>query len=222
MTSWLKLHVDILDDPKLMRARRHGYEQLVLVPWLFAFAKRANDNGRLSVGGAAAEPEDLVHGIPDDISIEAMRTALASCLNIGVLVEDPDGVLRFANWHVRQGKPTESAEAWRVRKQRQRTRQKLAKKGTVTPRHEKQSRGTIRDMSHLSRLQTETETETGYGTELGTNLSGLSPSKSASGAPMAAVAEAPPPIPPTPEEIATRERLRAEARALVPEPGVVA
>lgn len=223
MTSWAKLHTSIYGDPKLMRACREGHQALAYVPWLFAFAKRANDGGRLSVGAVAADSEDLANGIPD---IQATPAKLAqcatSCLAIGVLTEDPDGVLRFVRWDDRQGKPTESREAWRTRKQRQRSRQKQQKKEAqnkdVTPRHDKRSRGTNRDRSHLSRLQTETETETRSTGELGTTPSGLSPSKGdASDAPVEAAGAltAPPPvIPMSAEEIAMRDRLRAEAHAL--------
>src|SRR5687768_13695273 len=99
---WMKLHSDILDDPKLMRAARHGSKQLVLLPWLLAFAGRASDDGRLTVATAPADPEDIARGIPG-VSVEQVAQALEELAQVGILVTDFDGSLRFARWAKRAG-----------------------------------------------------------------------------------------------------------------------
>lgn len=145
MMAWAKLHTDILGDPKLMRAARKGMAGLVLLPWLIVAAKHADDDGRLTVGGHAMEADDLVPMIPGATPAEVM-IALANLTELGVLVAE-NGVLRFAAWHPRQSKPSDSNEAWRERQQRSRARRKTeAKHDTsepvtpppsenVTPRH---------------------------------------------------------------------------------------
>lgn len=100
--AWAKLHTDILGDPKLMRAARKGAKGLQLTPWLIVFAKQANDGGRLTVGEDAAEPADIAVLIPG-ATARAVADCQASLMAIGVLVTDPDGALRFAQWERRSG-----------------------------------------------------------------------------------------------------------------------
>jgi hypothetical protein len=149
--AWVKLHDDILGDPKLMRTARRGGQELVLLPWLLAFASKAADHGRLSVGVTAAEPEDLAYQIPGVTAaqVEACQRALVA---IGVLVADDDGCLRFARWEDRQAKPSDSKSAIRERVQKHRNNKraernappalqgdtgdkKAPRKGGVTPRN---------------------------------------------------------------------------------------
>lgn len=127
MSSWVKLHTDILGDVKLMRAARKGATDLELTPWLIAFAKLAEDGGRLTVGGEAADPEDIAALIP---GIEAAR--VASCMiglqAAGILERETDGVLRFAAWERRaEAKPSDSKEAIRQRVTAHRERTRRAK-----------------------------------------------------------------------------------------------
>lgn len=145
--AWAKIHTDLLSDPKLMRAIREGHRGLILVPWFVVFAKRADDGGRLSVGANAADPEDIATTIPDDLATaDFVAAGLASCLAIGVLVREADGVCRFGKWDSRQSKPSDSNEAWRERKQRQRAHQKASTNKTrhtpVTREVTGESRGT--------------------------------------------------------------------------------
>lgn len=124
MTLWVKLWTDILDDPKLIRACREGAQHLVLLPWLLAFAKRADDDGRLTVNGFPAEPEDIARSIPGT-SPRKVAASLAELEAIGVLKVDSSGARFFASWEVRAGKPSDSKEAIaeRVRQHRERQRQ---------------------------------------------------------------------------------------------------
>lgn len=136
--AWVKLYTDILDDRKFKRARRDGHTKLGLFPWVLAFAKDANDGGRLTVGGVAAEPEDLASCIPDDDATpEAVAACLASCEAIGVLSREPDGTLKLTKWDDRQAKPSDSKSAIRERVKRHRDRRKSTKnegqKRGVTP-----------------------------------------------------------------------------------------
>ena len=162
--AWAKLHTDILGDPKLMRAARHGMAGLLLLPWLIVAAKHADDDGRLTVGGHAMEADDLVPMIPGATPAE-VRIALANLTELGVLVAE-NGVLRFAAWHPRQSKPSDSNEAWRERQQRSRARRKTeAKHDTsepvtpplsenVTPRH-----ASVMPRGHAIEVEAEVEEE---------------------------------------------------------------
>lgn len=138
--AWVKLHDDILGDPKLMRAARVGGQELVLLPWLLAFASKAADHGRLSVGATAAEPEDIAYQTPGVTAaqVEACQRALVA---IGVLVADEDGCLRFAKWEDRQAKPSDSKSAVRERVKRHR-----AKKHPVT--RDSNARGALQGVTN--------------------------------------------------------------------------
>jgi hypothetical protein len=121
--AWAKLHTDILGDPKLMRAARKGARDLLYLPWFIAFAKLADDDGRLTVGGEPADPVDISALIPGG-KANAVRASLASLEAIGVLVRDGDA-LCFARWSVRsEAKPSDSASAVaeRVRRHRERVK----------------------------------------------------------------------------------------------------
>lgn len=124
--TWLRLHTDILADPKLMRAARAGAKYLYLTPWLLAFAKQANDGGRLTVGHFAAEARDIAATIPCTTP-RAVDGCIRELHDIGVLEQDDDGVFRFARWEPRQSKPSASPERVRERVRSHRAR------STVTP-----------------------------------------------------------------------------------------
>jgi hypothetical protein len=121
--AWVKLHDDILGDPKLMRAARRGGTELVLLPWLLAFASKAADHGRLSVGATAAEPEDIAYQIPG-VTAAQIEACLRTCVAIGVLEMAEDGCFRFAKWEDRQAKPSASKSAVRERVQRHRAKRR--------------------------------------------------------------------------------------------------
>lgn len=118
--AWVKLHTDILSDPKLMRAARKGARHLMLLPWLIAFAKHAEDDGRLSVNGEPAEPDDIANLIPN-CTRNQVKNALDELAGLGILVKD-GGFLAFSRWDVRAGKASDSKEATRDRKRQQRVR----------------------------------------------------------------------------------------------------
>jgi hypothetical protein len=124
--AWAKLHTDILGDPKLMRAARKGGRELVYLPWFIAFAKLADDGGRLTVGGEPADPVDISDLIPE-ATARRVSTALKSLEAIGVLLRDNDGALRFARWDVRsEAKPSDSPSAIAERVKRHREKQRNA------------------------------------------------------------------------------------------------
>lgn len=125
MIEWAKVHIDLLGDPKLMRAARKGAKGLVLTPWFIVFAKGAADDGRLSIGGEPAEPADFVSLIPGQ-TLRSITAALVSLEEIGVLVRDSrDQALRFTAWEIRQEQaPSDSKEARRERVRRHRERQR--------------------------------------------------------------------------------------------------
>lgn len=120
---WVKLHTDILGDTKLMRAARKGEKGLELLPWLFAFAGAAGDDGRLTVAGEPAEAIDIAAKIPG-VKAAAVAECMFSAQRIGVLVDDGGGVLRFAAWDHRAGKPSDRPENVRERVQRHRDRKR--------------------------------------------------------------------------------------------------
>ncbi len=114
MSDWVKLHTDILGDPKLMRAARKGARGLEYTPWLIAFARQAGDLGRLTIAGEPAEPEDIAAQIPGARAAQ-VKAGLEALVTLGVLAGDQDGVLRFAQWAARQQKPSDSRESVRER-----------------------------------------------------------------------------------------------------------
>jgi hypothetical protein len=119
---WAKLHTDILGDPKLMRAARKGAKGLEYLPWLIAFAKGADDHGRLTVGHEPADAVDIADLVPGATS-RGIRTALNALEAIGVLLRDEDGALAFARWDVRsESKPSDSPSAIAERVARHRTK----------------------------------------------------------------------------------------------------
>lgn len=131
MSLYARLWTDILGDPKLMRASRKGARHLVILPWLFAFAKQANDGGRLSINGEPAEPQDIADLVPS-VNAAKIERGLRELEAIGVLSRDDDGVLRLANWERRSGgKPSDAPDAVRERVARHRDRQRAA--AEVTP-----------------------------------------------------------------------------------------
>ena len=122
---WLKLHTDILGDLKLKRAVRGGLKELELLPWLMAFAKHADDDGRLTVGGQPATPEEIADLLPG-VRAKRVATCLASAEAIGVLAPDFDGAMRFVNFARRQGHPSDSREEVAKRVARYRDRRKAS------------------------------------------------------------------------------------------------
>jgi hypothetical protein len=100
--AWAKLHTDILGDDKLLAAHDEGARHLLLLPWLIAFAKRADDEGRITTGGAPAKPSIVARLIPGATD-RTVKSALDELASISVLVRDPDGAFRFRNWEKRSG-----------------------------------------------------------------------------------------------------------------------
>jgi hypothetical protein len=122
MTLFAKLWTDVLGDEKLMRAARKGARNLQLLPWLIAFAKKAEDDGRLTVDGAPAEPIDISTQVPN-ATPRAVAASFEELLSVGVLIRQDDGALAFANWHKRsERKPSDDPDAVRARVQKHRAR----------------------------------------------------------------------------------------------------
>ena len=118
--AWCKLHTDIIGDPKLLRAARKGARHLHWLPWLIAFAKAADDDGRLTVNGEPAEPEDIAPQLPG-ATIDSVRLCMDELESISVLYRDMDGALAFTQWEARSGRRASEdgeAVAERVRKHR--------------------------------------------------------------------------------------------------------
>lgn len=127
--TWCKLHTDLLHDAKLMRGTRKGAKHLALLPWLLVWARAHDptDAGRLLVGSAPAEPEDIAAAIPG-VSAAQVRACIDGLRSLGVLVADPDGVQRFARWDGRSGrdsgKPSDAPQAVRERVRKHREKQR--------------------------------------------------------------------------------------------------
>jgi len=102
--AWAKLHTEILGDPKLLRAARKGHKTLWLLPWFIAFAKLANDGGRLTVGRHPADPEDIAALVPN-ASMKEVRSCMESLLSLAILAQDDDGAYRFVKWSRRNDSP---------------------------------------------------------------------------------------------------------------------
>ena len=134
--AWAKLHTDILGDRKLMRAAREGATGLHLLPWLIAFAKQADDDGRLTVGEEPANPVDIAETIPG-VTPKMVGECLTSLTKIGVLVTDSDGkTLRLAAWERRSGtKPSDNPERIHARVKAHRERKSKEDNEAVTPRN---------------------------------------------------------------------------------------
>lgn len=137
MPLYAKLWTDILGDEKLMRAARKGAKHLVILPWLFAFAKKVDDNGRLTVDGEPAEPDDISALIPG-VTPRQVAACFEELERIKVLVRDDDGALRLSAWEHRSGagsKPSDAPEsvADRVRKHRLRKKAAASTSANETP-----------------------------------------------------------------------------------------
>lgn len=132
---WVKLWCDILSDPKLMRAQRHGYRTLHLTPWTIVFAKQCHAGGRLQVNGEAALADDLSTQIPGRTA-EEITAHWDELLKLGILKRDDDGVLTLVNWVKRteKRKPSETPERvrGRVAASRARKRGDRTKAGSAT------------------------------------------------------------------------------------------
>lgn len=116
MSLWAKLSVDILGDPKLMRASRKGSKGVEMLPWFIAWAKRAEDGGRLTIDGEPAEISDFLADIPGATS-RSIEAAISSLIEIGVLQREDDGALTLVRFSKRQyGKPSNTPERTRERK----------------------------------------------------------------------------------------------------------
>lgn len=131
MSAWCKLYTDIVGDAKLLRAARKGAKGLVVLPWLFAWAKQHDpeDSGRLVLDGAPIEGEDVAPLLPG-VRAADVDACMAACESIGVLVRDPDDVLRFATWEERSGKgsgkPSDAKERVHERVTRHRQKRRAA------------------------------------------------------------------------------------------------
>ena len=132
--AWCKLHTDIIGDPKLLRAARKGARHLHWLPWLIAFAKAADDDGRLTVNGEPAEPEDIAPQLPG-----ATAADIAACVReldaIGVMTMDDDGVHVFPQREARSGRRASEdgeAVAESVRKPRARNPRRFRAGGPST------------------------------------------------------------------------------------------
>jgi hypothetical protein len=128
MPMYARLWVDILGDPKLLRAADEGAKNLVILPWLIAWAKRADASGRIETSGKPSNPREIARAIPN-VSPRHVGKSLAELEAINVLERDADGCYRFTAWDYRNsGKTSDSKEAVaeRVRKHRERKRRQRA------------------------------------------------------------------------------------------------
>lgn len=162
MSLYAKLWTDIFGDPKLMRAARKGAKQLVILPWLFAFAKAAEDDGRLTVDGEAADADDLAAGVPG-VTTRQVSQCLDELEEIGVLARQDDGVLAFTNWEKRSGhkpkkSPSDAPEAVNERVKRFRDKRKGdARNERNEPRNELSNEGETKDVTtHCNEAETST------------------------------------------------------------------
>ena len=155
--AWLKLHTDVLGDSKLMRAARKGAKNLALLPWLLAFAKEANDGGRLTVDGVPADPEDIAALIPG-VRPKDVTTCCDSLISIRILTRDDDGAYRFTNWQKRQQKPPSDAPE-RVRERVQKHRAHHTSNGHTTPIETTEKRDVTSDVTTPQRRYLAREVE---------------------------------------------------------------
>jgi hypothetical protein len=133
MALFAKLWTDILSDPKLLRGARKGAKQLHLLPWLIAFAKHADDSGRLTVNGDPAEPEDIAHTIPC-VTPRQVAQCIAELEELGVLVrtDDETEAVRFSAWEERnRSKKSDSPDAIRERVSKHRQKKRASKTEVV-------------------------------------------------------------------------------------------
>lgn len=107
--EWVKMHTDMLGKAKVMRAARKGAMGLQLLPWLILFAKRAKDQGRLTVEGQPAEFEDFAAAIPnlDEAELEACLATLVELKTLALV----GGAYVFISWERRQGYPSRPSQA---------------------------------------------------------------------------------------------------------------
>jgi hypothetical protein len=131
--SWGKIPLALLGHPAVRRAEREGHRGLEWMPWIILFAILADDDGRLTVGRQAAEPQDIAPLLPG-ATLAAVRTCLGSMRKLGFLLEKRGGVLQLSD-EMRcfsSGKPSDQPDAVRKRVAKHRDR-KRAHASSETP-----------------------------------------------------------------------------------------
>ncbi len=168
MAEWAKLHTDILSDPKLMRASRKGAKALLYLPWLIAFAKRADDGGRLTVNSEPAETDDYLQSIPCSTE-KTLSNALDELEKLGILARELDGALSFSAWSRRQTRPSDEPEAVRERVKRHRasrkpnkTNEPVTSGNDVTGSTSNEGEGDIEEEGDSARVVTDTAERGGW------------------------------------------------------------
>jgi len=132
---FVKWYLDALSDPVIARAARNGAKKLEMLPWLMAWAKRANDDGRLTINGDPATPLDIAETMSIRPKAGEVERALAELMAVGLVVRDDDGAFRLSEWSRQSAKPSDSREQTAERKRRQRERERHEQSSPVTPCH---------------------------------------------------------------------------------------
>lgn len=129
---WIRLYVEMLNDPKMRRLS--AIEKWIWVG-LLLLAGQAPVRGQLLITeGVLYSPDDLARAL--DLrhdEQDALPEALAKLEQLRMISRAPDGTITVVNWEKRQRvKPSDTPAAWRERKQRSRTRQ-ITNEEEVTP-----------------------------------------------------------------------------------------
>lgn len=126
--EWIRLDVDIFQNPKLKRIRREEYGTDKILVWIMMLttAGRCNEGGMLKMGdGMPYEIEDLVdeYHLPQEVVAEAIK----SFMRYG-LVEQTDGCYCLPGWEEHQNSEglERIREGNRERKRAERERKKMS------------------------------------------------------------------------------------------------
>lgn len=126
--QWIKLYIDILDKWKIKKIRRLPQGNDILLIWimLLAMAGKCNAGGMIYITeGTPFTEEDLAEELK--FEVDTIKSALEAFVTYKMISYTGDGSIFVIGWEAHQNtdKLTEIREQNRIRKQRQREKQKL-------------------------------------------------------------------------------------------------
>lgn len=141
--KWIKITTSMFDDEKIKLIRKLPEADSILLTWiqLLTQAGKANASGSIVLSETIPYTEEMLATIFDR-PINIIRLALNTFKQFG-MIDDEDGVISISNWEKHQNLDglEKIREQERLRKQRQREKQKLLpgmsrdSHGTVTQCH---------------------------------------------------------------------------------------
>ena len=126
--SWIKLKTTMFDDEKIRLIQAVPESDAILVIWirLLVLAGKTNDDGLIYIQRNMPYTEEMLATLFDK-PVNTVRLALQTLASFNMIDLNSDGVIAIANWEKHQNIEgmEKVREQNRLRKQRQREKQKL-------------------------------------------------------------------------------------------------